>query len=88
MLFFYHVLLKCILLKRLAQHGYVSGTGIYSTNNLLYSGHSKQNTVKPVLSGHSKIDKTKVLKTGGSLMQVKSIAECSLGAFCNTFDRH
>ena len=35
-------------------------------------------TVKPVLSGHSKIDKTKVLKTDGSLMQVKSIAECSL----------
>ena len=35
-------------------------------------------TVKPVLSGHSKIDKTKVLKTNGSLMKVKSIAECSL----------
>ena len=45
-------------------------------------------TVKPVLSGHSKIDKMKVLKTGGSLMQVKSIAECSRGAFCNTFDLH
>ena len=34
-------------------------------------------TVKHVLSSHSKIDKTKVLKTGGSLVQVKSIAECS-----------
>ena len=45
-------------------------------------------TVKPVLSGHSKIDKTKVLKTNGSLMKVKSFAECSLGAFCNTFDLH
>ena len=45
-------------------------------------------TVKPVLSSHSKIDKTKVLKTDGtcSLMQVESIAECSLRAFCNTFD--
>ena len=32
---------------------------------------------KPVLSGHSKIDKTEVLKTGGSLLQVESIAECS-----------
>ena len=31
---------------------------------------------------------TKVLKTNGSLMKVKSIAECSLGAFCNTFDLH
>ena len=41
--------------------------------------------MKPVLSGHS-IDKTKVLKTNGNLMKVKSIAECSLGAFCNTLD--
>ena len=24
----------------------------------------------------------------GSLMKVKSNAECSLGAFCNTFDLH
>ena len=43
-------------------------------------------TVKPVLSSHSKMGKTKVLKTDGSLMKVESIAECSLGAFCNTFD--
>ena len=34
-------------------------------------------TVKSVLSSHSKIDKTKVLKTNGSLMKVKTIAECS-----------
>ena len=45
-------------------------------------------TVKPVLSGHSKTDKTKVLKTNGNLMKVESIAECSLGAFCYTFDLH
>ena len=45
-------------------------------------------TVKPVLRGHSKIDKTKILKTNGSLMKVKSIAECFLGALCNTFDLH
>ena len=45
-------------------------------------------TVKPVLSGHSIIDKTKVLTTNGSLIKVASIAECSLGAFCNTFDLH
>ena len=44
--------------------------------------------MKPVLSSHSKIDKTNVLKTNGSLMEVISIAECSLGAFCNTFDLH
>ena len=56
-----------------------------------YSGLPCQHcTVKPVLSSHSRIGKTKVLKTDGSLMQVKSIAECSssLGAFCNTFDLH
>ena len=46
------------------------------------------NTVKPVLISHLKIDKMKVLKTGGSLMQVESIAKCSCGAFCNTFDLH
>ena len=49
-----------------------------------FPGH----TVKPVLSGHSKIDNTKALKQNGSLMKVESIAECSLGAFCNTFDLH
>ena len=43
-----------------------------------------QNTVKPVLWGHSKIEKTNILMTNGSLMKVKSIAECS----CNTFDLH
>ena len=43
-------------------------------------------TVKPVLSSLSKIDMIKALKTHGSLMKVESIAECSLGAFCNTFD--
>ena len=30
----------------------------------------------------------KILMTNGSLMKVESIAECSLGAFCNTFDLH
>ena len=30
----------------------------------------------------------KGLKTNVSLMKVKSIAKCSLGAFCNTFDLH
>ena len=28
------------------------------------------------------------LKTVGSLMKVESIEECSLEAFCNTFDLH
>ena len=32
--------------------------------------------------------KTKLLMINGSLMKVESIAECSLGAFCNTFDLH
>ena len=34
-------------------------------------------TVKPVLIGDSKMDKTKILMINGSLMKVKSIAECS-----------
>ena len=41
-------------------------------------------SVKPVLSHHSKRRPTLVLKTDYRLMQVKSIAECSHGAFCNT----
>ena len=48
----------------------------------------KPYTVKPVLSGHSKVDKKLVFKTDYHLMQVKSIAESSKRAFCNTFDLH
>ena len=55
---------------------------------LLWPIEPNRNTVKPVFSGHSKIAKTKVLKTNGSLMKVESIAECSLGAFCDTCDLH
>ena len=40
-----------------------------------------QITVKLVLNGHSKIGKTYFFKTDGSLVQVKSISECSSGAF-------
>ena len=66
------------------------GTGDIHVATRLMPVHPsmKACTVKPVLSGHSKIDKTKVLKTNGSLMKVECIAECSLGAFCNTFDLH
>ena len=46
------------------------------------------NTVKPVLSSHSKKTKNWIFKTKYHLMQVKSIAECSKRAFCNTFDMH
>ena len=56
--------------------------------NTVFSSNMFSNTVKSVLNGHLKTDKTKVLKTNGSLMKVESIAECSLGAFCNTFDLH
>ena len=45
-------------------------------------------TVKPVLSGHSKIDHQLLFKMDYSLMQVKSIAECSKRAFCNNYDLH
>ena len=43
---------------------------------------------KPSLKRPLKNRPNKVLKTNGSLMKVKSIAECSLGAFCNTFHLH
>ena len=60
----------------------------------------RAHTVKPVLSVHSKIDKTKILMTNVCLMQVESIAECSIwniqhlmqvesiAEFSNTFDLH
>ena len=45
-------------------------------------------TEKPVLSGHSKEDKKYVFKTDNYIMQLKSIAECTHGAFCSIFDLH
>ena len=64
----------------------ISGCGI-SWPSIFWS-YKQTYTVKTVLSDHSKIDKIKVLMTDGSLMNVECIAECSLGAFCNTFDMH
>ena len=43
-------------------------------------------TVKPALKGHSQLDKTKILMTNGSLMKVKSIADCSPWSSCNIID--
>ena len=46
-------------------------------------------TVKHVLSGHLKKESNiKVLKNDYRLLQVECIAECSLGAFYNTFGLH
>ena len=58
-----------------------------SLSMTLFSAYTG-NAVKPVLSSQSKIDKTNILLTMGSLIRVKSIVECSLGALCNTFDLH
>ena len=44
---------------------------------IFLSVNSHRSTVKPAINGHLKIDKTKVLIENGSLMKVKSIAECS-----------
>ena len=45
-------------------------------------------TVKPVLSDHPNKDQKLAFNTDYCLMQVKSIAECSKRAFCNTLDLH
>ena len=45
-------------------------------------------TVKPVLNSHSKEDKKYIFKTDNHIMQLKSIAECSHGAFCSTFGHY
>ena len=54
----------------------------------LYQGRTVFYTVKSVLNGPLKRRLKLVFKTDNRLMQVKSIAECSKRAFCNTFDRH
>ena len=59
------------------------GSDEFHTEHSQQEHKKERRTIKPVISGHSKID-----KTNGSLMKVESIAECSLGAFCNTFDLH
>ena len=43
---------------------------------------------KTCLKGHSKIDTTNISMTNGSLMKVKSIAECSKGSILQYFDLH
>ena len=65
----------------------------YCDNLLLFSIKRMQikhmedmyGTNKPVIRDHKK-DRKLVFKIDYRLMQVNSIAECSLGAFCNTFD--
>ena len=57
-----------------------------SLHTLFY--HKLSYTVESVLSGTLKNRQNKGLKDKGSLMKVESNAECSLGAFCNTFDLH
>ena len=69
----------------------LSSHSFYQDAHIISLHHSNcfRNTVKLVLSGHSKKkDKTMVLKPCGSLIKVKSTAECSTGAFCNTSDLH
>ena len=66
----------------------ISNHTLYFLSMYIQLSSLYKDTAKPVLSAHSKIDKAKVLKTNGCLMKVKSISECSLGAFCNTFDLH
>ena len=52
--------------------------------NLCEKGKYSKTCLKQPLKKY----KTNVLKTKGSLMEVESITECSLGAFCNTFNLH
>ena len=44
--------------------------------------------IKTCLISHAQKDHKSVFKTNYRLMQAKSIAECSFGAFCNTLDLH
>ena len=57
-----------------------------TTYSSLCDHYDKYN--KTTDKGHSKRRQKYVFKTDYPLMQVKSIAECSKRAFCNTFDLH
>ena len=52
------------------------------------NGISHKPTVKDCLKRPLKKSPKYVFNTDTRLLQVKSIAECSRGAFCNTFDLH
>ena len=52
------------------------------------AGYIECSYSKTFLKQPIKIDKIKVLNDNGSLMKVERMAECSLGASCNTFDLH
>ena len=51
-------------------------------------GNQKRQNSKTCLKRPLKNSLNKGLKTNSALMQVKSIAECFLGTFCNSFDLH
>ena len=53
----------------------------YLSENMSSKSLEEKKRVKPVLSDHSKIGKKNFLQTDGSLLQVKSIAECSIKLF-------
>ena len=85
--------LNCYKISYFLNHNIHCGNSLVVPYSVKFTLLLKQSTlrvhaVKPVLSDHSEIDKTKAFRTNGSLMKVESIAECSLGAFCNTFDQH
>ena len=61
---------------------------INSLDRLSPADKEYKNYSKTCLKRPLKNRQTKVLKTNGSVMKVEKFAECSLGAFCNTFDLH
>ena len=66
--------------KAIGQEGLVSRSQAYDTAQVRLD-------MTAHLKGPLRNRQNKGLKEG-SLMKVKSIAECSFGAFCNLFDLH
>ena len=59
------------------------GTFVFSENIVIFMQYSKTGLKRPLKT------KTKIwIQADYRLMQVKSTAECSKRAFCNTFDLH
>ena len=75
-------------------HRYITDIYISSLEYTIIASNRKFIYSKTCVKWPLKNKQTKILMTNGSLMKVKSIADCSpwstlqRGAFCNTFDLH
>ena len=82
---------KIATLHYFSMHKHLPGPySMFKTNcfTILFKNLPPKSTVKTCLKRPLENRQNKDQKANGRLMKVESNAECSLGAFCNTFDLH